>query len=492
MGILANLVSRGEAGDSSDSILKDIQTTFTPYLSEIEDERERKKLKKGYFDRLILKLLEAVSDSPNRDEFLNIMLGKLSEETENRAADYYLLLDGWSDASRQSLDKVKIKRIIGGHPAQQGNLLKAFEGKWENSPLCSHVLLKHKPISFYLSDVHDKNMYDNEFFELHGKRTIWISATPLPASAMGYPDKAIVAIYGAESRFNYRFPPGAIQEWQLMEALPAVYSMLNHQLSTVAEKVSDERRKLVMELAPGAINHEVGAGLRMMLDGIDRMIDPAKQLATILSGNPHFEKILEEILQVKHHAKRGKRIADAFNNLEKRNSASKMRISTIIDEIALILEHSFQKKLTEFVISIPIDFEIETDSALIEHVILNVVINALDAIGEMRVELMKPGLKWTIMLEANLTGENVEILIANDGPSIDVEVATKVFQKGITTKPHGHGHGQGLYICRLVASHLGGEFGFGAAKINGELAPVCFKFSFPRVAKSEEDILSSL
>lgn len=81
------------------------------------------------------------------------------------------------------------------------------------------------------------------------------------------------------------------------------------------------------------------------------------------------------------------------------------------------------------------------------QLVLNLLLNAADAIeGE-----------GSIRLEVHPAGDHmVELVVADSGPGIDVDIAASLFDPFVTTKPAGEGTGLGLAVCHTIVEHLGG------------------------------------
>jgi two-component system sensor kinase FixL len=91
--------------------------------------------------------------------------------------------------------------------------------------------------------------------------------------------------------------------------------------------------------------------------------------------------------------------------------------------------------------------ELAVDRVEIEQVVVNLVRNAIEAMaGGPRQELT--------VTAAPGDGNVVEICVADTGPGIAPEVAQRLFQPFVTTKPHGMG--VGLSICRGIVEAHGG------------------------------------
>ena len=122
---------------------------------------------------------------------------------------------------------------------------------------------------------------------------------------------------------------------------------------------------------------------------------------------------------------------------------------------------------------------------------MNILINAIEAIEPIanaaRAKKARSLPQHTIAIEAQLENENVVMTIANDGPEIPISIAVQAFDRGVTSKPVGVGHGQGLHLCREIAHHLGGTIGFGRAPNNMSDATVSLVLSVPQHRQFEGD-----
>jgi two-component system, NtrC family, sensor kinase len=93
------------------------------------------------------------------------------------------------------------------------------------------------------------------------------------------------------------------------------------------------------------------------------------------------------------------------------------------------------------------------DGDLLHRVLLNVMINAADAIaGRGRIEI---GAR--LVESASARAAIVHIEIADTGMGIPPELIPRVFDLGFTTKPSGESRGLGLSICREIIQMHGGD-----------------------------------
>lgn len=100
-----------------------------------------------------------------------------------------------------------------------------------------------------------------------------------------------------------------------------------------------------------------------------------------------------------------------------------------------------------FVAELPIGLEVEADRDQLHRVLVNLLRNAREALGE------GPG---TIRVRARLRGERIAISVIDDGPGVPEAVRDALFTSFATAgKPDGSG--LGLAICRELVRAQGGE-----------------------------------
>ena len=88
-----------------------------------------------------------------------------------------------------------------------------------------------------------------------------------------------------------------------------------------------------------------------------------------------------------------------------------------------------------------------SDPAQLEQIFINVIDNAIDAMG-------KDG---TLTVSAQPWKGGVRVSFADTGPGMDQETLRQVFDPFFTTKKVGEGTGLGLAICFTILEKLGGR-----------------------------------
>lgn len=91
------------------------------------------------------------------------------------------------------------------------------------------------------------------------------------------------------------------------------------------------------------------------------------------------------------------------------------------------------------------------DPVQITQVLVNLITNAAQAI-----ETSGTGDRIDIRLQADPATERIRITVADNGPGVDKEIRSRIFEPLFTTKDAGKGTGVGLAFChRIVAAHGG-------------------------------------
>lgn len=105
-------------------------------------------------------------------------------------------------------------------------------------------------------------------------------------------------------------------------------------------------------------------------------------------------------------------------------------------------------------VEIPDGLEVRGDSNQFVQVLINLVQNALDAMGT---KTYPPGENASISLVAHRRGDRVVFAIKDNGPGIPQAIRERIFDPFFTTKDVGQGMGLGLSICNRIISDHGGR-----------------------------------
>lgn len=170
-----------------------------------------------------------------------------------------------------------------------------------------------------------------------------------------------------------------------------------------------------------------------------------KQLA---SETPNSSGVVEDLeLGVETIRKRSEgllKFTETYRNLNKITKANltKVYISELFENIHRLMQPTLLQKNIEATIILkePL-LSVEIDAGLIEQVLINLILNAIDAV--------KANPDPKIVLSAYTDNDNkIIIKIADNGTGMDEEVLDKIFVPFFSTKKNGNGIG--LSLCKQI------------------------------------------
>lgn len=125
-------------------------------------------------------------------------------------------------------------------------------------------------------------------------------------------------------------------------------------------------------------------------------------------------------------------------------------VGPVIDEALMLLSPRIKRSQAQISFERPPrELAVAADAVLLEQVVMNLLVNALDAVGE-------EGGEIRITTETCGGGE-VLIRVIDDGPGIDAEARGHIFDPFFTTKDVGEGLGLGLSIADKIVRDFGGQ-----------------------------------
>ena len=171
-----------------------------------------------------------------------------------------------------------------------------------------------------------------------------------------------------------------------------------------------------------------------------------------LAKTENFKEFEDAVKKIEHHVERAKKVTHRLLGFARRMEPTleQVDINKTLNETVDFLENESRFRN----INIQIDPKnslptIMSDSSQLQQVFLNIINNAIDAIG-------KGG---EIIIRTTLLSLNNEIMIeiADNGPGIPKENLGKIFDPFFTTKEVGKGTGLGLSIVYSIIEKLGGR-----------------------------------
>jgi len=228
-------------------------------------------------------------------------------------------------------------------------------------------------------------------------------------------------------------------------------------IGTLGEMVSGIAHEVNQPLT--AIANYASACRRMMLAG---QTNPGEMLS-----------ILEKIAA---QAERAGQVIRGLRALAKRGDSRRQLLdcNQLVREVLRIVEFEVRGADVELDVRLaPCLTPVLADGVQIQQVVLNLIRNAMEAMGE-------AGSGKAVVVETEQTEpEWVTIRVSDRGPGLSAEVARRLFEPFFTTKKHGMG--LGLSICQSIATAHGGELRYSQNEWRG----ATFALQLPAIVDEE-------
>jgi PAS domain S-box-containing protein len=171
------------------------------------------------------------------------------------------------------------------------------------------------------------------------------------------------------------------------------------------------------------------------------------------AGSSHLEKVQQSLTSIVDDATRAGEVIDRIRALIKKAPPRKDRLDVngMILEIIEITRGEALKNgisvLTELADHLPV---VEADRVQLQQVLLNLIVNALDAMGA-----ANEGPRQLLISTGKVETSGVLVAVQDSGPGLEAAMLERVFESFYTTKPTGLG--LGLSICRSIIEAHGGR-----------------------------------
>ncbi len=239
------------------------------------------------------------------------------------------------------------------------------------------------------------------------------------------------------------------------------------QQNQIQEQIDETRRLESIGSLSVGIAHEintpiqfVGDNLGYMADALEPVFEACRRYCNAQpapGGTSNIEAEIQEISDALSESREGiKQVRDIVLLMKRfahpgSGGMSKADLNEIVQNVANVCRNRWKHvgkvdlKLAEFM---P---KLDCRIGQIQQVILNLTMNAIDAIEE-------DGLsERRVCIETDYDDNYVMISISDTGPGIPESIRTRIFDPFFTTKPVGKGTGQGLALAKdvIIKGHGG-------------------------------------
>jgi len=219
-------------------------------------------------------------------------------------------------------------------------------------------------------------------------------------------------------------------------------------LEDITDKVILEQHLIMSEKL--VTKGEMAAAIGHELNNYLATISSNAQLLNINISNNQLDKIGAKVEAILNGIDKVKRFTGGlmdFSNLDTRKAP--YEVSQIIDDAIFFARPQQKFKGIKIETDISPDLpKIEVDAGQIHQVILNIVMNAADAIND------AGKTEGLVRISCRVHGESLGVAISDNGPGIPDEILKRIFEPHVTSKKGGHGLGLSI-SNRIIESHGG-------------------------------------
>lgn len=232
------------------------------------------------------------------------------------------------------------------------------------------------------------------------------------------------------------------------------------------QAVQNSKLAVLGELSAG-VAHEINNPLAIISGHAAVMMDYLK--------NGDTGSAQETVLKIENAVDRISTIVQGlkkFSRGAERDTHQKTDIQKIAEESQVMVKNSLSRHGVRLDVNIdPPDLSVMCNDIEIEQVLINLILNAKDAIKEF------PEDKRWIRFQARSKNKNtVEIRITDSGPGIPADDLDNIFNPFFTKKPVGEGTGLGLSISHgIIQKHKGRIY------VDQDMENTCFVIELPKV-----------
>ncbi len=231
----------------------------------------------------------------------------------------------------------------------------------------------------------------------------------------------------------------------------------NASLEECVEALKSTER-ILRETRDGAVQAGKLAVLGQMAAGVSHELNqPLTALHTLtdnavdLLDRGHGTEVRENLGLIKQMAMRMGRIVGEIKNFTRKAPVAMqpVPIADVIVQAAMLVES--RRRQIGARLTLPSSAEnlsVKADSQRLEQVLVNILLNALDAVAHAENRLVE--------VSARRAGGSVHLFIRDHGTGITENAIARLFEPFFTTKSSGQGLGLGLAISRMIVEEFGG------------------------------------
>jgi PAS domain S-box-containing protein len=231
------------------------------------------------------------------------------------------------------------------------------------------------------------------------------------------------------------------------DELRAAKASIEEQLEETRKSLLLAERRATLGTLAGGVGHELRNIAQIQVAAVDELLsalaadEDVTQLARALL--PDLERVAEHISE---HGRRLMQLARPGPD-----HVGPIDLNGVVSDVISMLRGAGKLRRLEVITELgPEPLIVTVNRTRIEQILVNLVVNAVDAIGEN---------DGTITVDVQPSGDGTRVVcdVRDTGSGIAPDDLEKIFQPFFTTKPEDKGTGLGLPVARAIVESYGGR-----------------------------------
>ena len=270
----------------------------------------------------------------------------------------------------------------------------------------------------------------------------WVNILHLKRATVKHPHRFLILWYPMKDEAI--LPDSFAQDERTLYFFQNFYNLVSFSLKSKAKNIYEQKVNLLKDIAPSTISHEILTNIAQPIYTFEQIKDNIRQQLEEQDLLEMFERNIEML-------KYTREMADSLLLFTKRASNVDVSLKELFLKIKKLTKHILARDSAIIYIDVDSDVQISSDEGLLMQVLINLIMNALEAYKDSD----KLDNREIFIKARNVESNKIEIELSDNALGISPKIEKEIFEQGFTTKKTS-GHGLGLTISSYVIKYLGG------------------------------------